>query len=200
MVNLASYSWTEYCNFNLKSRKNSCPKKVVFIFCRNFAGDFFRRQRIFADFKTEFWKVSSSHAYIPISSARNYRPCFRENQPKRSFSIKWKRAFWACFRENRVYKFGHRWCYGEHLLRKFIRKPQFCSKRWSSRAQNIVLFSFAAKSTLRIKLQCWFFLWRYMNASPFEISKKIAKIYFYFWLISFRLQKTEWSFKATHEQ
>ncbi len=41
------------------------------------------------------------------SGARNYRPCFRENQPKRSFSIKWKRAFWACFRENRVYKFGH---------------------------------------------------------------------------------------------
>ncbi len=25
-------------NFNLKSRKNSCPKKVVFIFCRNFGG------------------------------------------------------------------------------------------------------------------------------------------------------------------
>ncbi len=41
------------------------------------------------------------------SCARNYRPCFRENQPKRSFSIKWKRAFWACFRENWVYKFGH---------------------------------------------------------------------------------------------
>ncbi len=43
------------------------------------------------------------------NSARNYRPCFRENQPIRSFSIKWKRAFWACFRENWVYKFGHRW-------------------------------------------------------------------------------------------
>jgi hypothetical protein len=41
------------------------------------------------------------------SCARIYRPCFRENQPKRSFSIKWKRAFWACFRENWVYKFGH---------------------------------------------------------------------------------------------
>ncbi len=41
-------------------------------------------------------------------SARNYSPCFRENQPKRSFSIKRKRAFWACFRENWVYKFGHR--------------------------------------------------------------------------------------------
>ncbi len=42
-----------------------------------------------------------------VTCARNYRPCFRENQPKRSFSIKWKRAFWACFRENWVYKFGH---------------------------------------------------------------------------------------------
>ncbi len=146
MVNLAADSWTKYCDFNLKSRKNSCPKKVVIIFCRNFAG--------------EFWKVSRSQAYIPIS----------------------------------------RWCYGEHFLRKFIWKPQFCSERWSSRAQSIVLFSFAAKSTLRIKIQCWFFLWRYMNASPFEISKKIAKIYFYFWLISFCLQKTEWSFKAKHEQ
>ncbi len=48
------------------------------------------------------------------NSARNYRPCFRENQPKRSFSIKWKRAFWACFRENWVYKFGH--CTRKYLL------------------------------------------------------------------------------------
>ncbi len=44
--------------------------------------------------------------YFVQKSARNYRPCFRENQPKRSFSIKWKWAFWACFRENWVYKFG----------------------------------------------------------------------------------------------
>ncbi len=34
MVNLAADSRTKYCNFNLKSRKNSCPKKVVFIFCQ----------------------------------------------------------------------------------------------------------------------------------------------------------------------
>jgi hypothetical protein len=37
---------------------------------------------------------------LKLSCARNYRPCFRENQPKRSFSIKWKRAFWACFLKN----------------------------------------------------------------------------------------------------
>ncbi len=46
-------------------------------------------------------------AILSPTCARNYRPCFRENQPKRSFSIKWKRAFLACFRENWVYKFGH---------------------------------------------------------------------------------------------
>ncbi len=46
---------------------------------------------------------------IDSACARNYRPCFRENQPKRSFSSKWIRAFRACFRENWVYKFGH--CY-----------------------------------------------------------------------------------------
>ena len=165
MVNLAADSWTKYCNFNLKSRKNSCPKKVVFIFCRNFASDFFRRRRIFADFKTEFWKVSRSQAYIPIS----------------------------------------RWCYGEHFLRKFIRKPQFCSERWSSRAQSIVLFSFAAKKhtwnkdTIHLENVDFFFEGTWMLLL-LKYYKKIAKIYFGFWLISFRLQKTEWSFKATHEQ
>ncbi len=153
MVNLASDSWTKYYNFKLKSRKDSCPQKVVFIFCRNFAGNFFRRRRIFVDFKTEFWKISRSQAYIPIS----------------------------------------RWCYGEHFLRKFIRKPRLCSRRWSESAKNKARFGFAAK-----KIQCWFFLWRYMKDSPLEIKKKLLK--FGFWLISFRLQKTEWSFKATHEQ
>ncbi len=68
MVNLAADSWTKYRIFNLKSRQYSSLQKVVFIFCRNFAGNFFRRRRIFADFKTEFLKVSRSHAYIP-----NYR-------------------------------------------------------------------------------------------------------------------------------
>jgi hypothetical protein len=37
-----------------------------------------------------------------------------------------------------------RWCYGEHL-RKFIRKPRFCSERWSTSAQSIARFGFAAK-------------------------------------------------------
>jgi hypothetical protein len=57
--------------------------------------------------KKGFPGLECEKSSFPIPSARNYRPCFRENQPKRSFSIKWKRAFWACFRENWVYKFGH---------------------------------------------------------------------------------------------
>ncbi len=40
-------------------------------------------------------------------SARNYRPSFRENKPKTLVLYDWKRAFWACFRENWVYKFEH---------------------------------------------------------------------------------------------
>ncbi len=34
MVNLAADSWTKYCNFDLKSRKNSCPKKLFLFFAK----------------------------------------------------------------------------------------------------------------------------------------------------------------------
>jgi hypothetical protein len=68
MVNLAADSWTKYRTFNLKSRKYSSLQKVVYIFSETLPAIFFRRRRIFADFKTEFLKVSRSHAYIP-----NYR-------------------------------------------------------------------------------------------------------------------------------
>ncbi len=67
MVNLAADSSTKYGIFLLKSKKDSCPQNVVFIFCQNFAGDFFRRRRIFVEFKTEFSKVSRSHIHIAIS-------------------------------------------------------------------------------------------------------------------------------------
>jgi len=43
------------------------------------------------------------------SGARNYRQSFRENKPKTLVFYDWKRAFWACFREYWVYKFGHYW-------------------------------------------------------------------------------------------
>ncbi len=35
-------------------------------------------------------------------------PRFRENKPKTLVCSHGKRAFWACFRENWVYNFGHR--------------------------------------------------------------------------------------------
>ncbi len=35
-------------------------------------------------------------------------PRFRENKPKTLVFCHRKRAFWACFRENCVYNFGHR--------------------------------------------------------------------------------------------
>jgi hypothetical protein len=40
-------------------------------------------------------------------SARIYRPSFCENKPKTLVFSHRKRAFWACFRENWVHKFGH---------------------------------------------------------------------------------------------
>ncbi len=43
-----------------------------------------------------FGKTSPIRSFCMIENgAQNYRPCFRVNQPKRSFSIKWKRAFWT---------------------------------------------------------------------------------------------------------
>jgi hypothetical protein len=39
--------------------------------------------------------------------ARIYRPSFHENKPKTLVFSHTKRAFWACFRENWVYNFGH---------------------------------------------------------------------------------------------
>ncbi len=39
--------------------------------------------------------------------ARIYRPSFREKKPKTLVFSHRKRAFWACFHENWVYKFGN---------------------------------------------------------------------------------------------
>ena len=49
------------------------------------------------------------------------------------------------------------------------------------------------KSTLRIKIESWFFHMMCANASPLGIFTKIGKIYFGFWLISFCLPKTGFS-------
>ncbi len=160
MVYLAADSWTKYCNFKLKSNKDSCPKKVVFIFCQNFAGDFFWRRRIFVTLKPNSERSLGPRPTFPFPGGVMGN------------------IFWENSSESPDY-----------------------APRDVPRVQKIKHVSVSLqKSTLRIKIQCWFFLWRYMNASPLEISKKVAKIYFGFWLISFRLQKTEWYFKATHDQ
>ncbi len=60
--------------------------------------------------KTASWAVCcGSGMFIsdPISRTWIYRPGFRKNKSKTLVFSHWKRAFWACFRENRVYKFGH---------------------------------------------------------------------------------------------
>ncbi len=44
---------------------------------------------------------------VPIAIARFFRPSFRENKLKPLVFYDWKRAFWAYFRENWVYKFVH---------------------------------------------------------------------------------------------
>ncbi len=46
---------------------------------------------------------------------RIYRPSFLKNKPKTLVFSHKKRAFWACFRENWVDKFGH-WSSGHILL------------------------------------------------------------------------------------
>ncbi len=56
------------------------------------------------------WTLSFGRAYSRSrnkSSAWIYRPSFRENKPKTLGFSHRKRAFWAGFRENWVYKFGH---------------------------------------------------------------------------------------------
>jgi hypothetical protein len=45
----------------------------------------------------------------PFCRARIYRTSFCKNKPKKLFFNDLKRAFWACFRENWFYKFGHWW-------------------------------------------------------------------------------------------
>jgi hypothetical protein len=50
---------------------------------------------------------SSSIGNYPPICARIYRPSFHENKPKTLVFSHTKRAFWACFRENWVYNFGH---------------------------------------------------------------------------------------------
>ncbi len=44
---------------------------------------------------------------VKVYCARIYRPSIHENKPKTLVFSHRKRAFWACFRENWFYNFGH---------------------------------------------------------------------------------------------
>ncbi len=55
------------------------------------------------------FSVDPDTAFISMRIiARIHRPSFRENKPKTLVYSPWQRAFCSCFRENWVYKFGHR--------------------------------------------------------------------------------------------
>ncbi len=73
-----------------------------------------------------------------------YRPSFSENKPKTLVFNDWKRAFMACFRENRIYKFRHR-----RLRRCVLAKETTSNSTYSSNALIfiprhllLILFSF----------------------------------------------------------
>jgi hypothetical protein len=57
------------------------------------------------------------------TGARIYEPSFRENKPKTLVFSHRKRVFWAFFRENWVYKFGHGSSFSKNtIFRLFLRK------------------------------------------------------------------------------
>ncbi len=159
MVNLAADSSTKYCIFNLKSKKDWCPKKVVFIFCQNFAGDFFWRREFLSNLKP--------------NSQRSLGPIYTFSFPGGVMG----NIFWE----------------------KSSASPDFAPRNGLRRTKYNACTKYSAfrfrgnKTQLRIKIQHWFFKMMYMNASPLGISRKIAKILFGFWLISFCLQKTGFS-------
>ncbi len=67
--------------------------------------------RIFSILRT--WSLHGTinfwFAIIKLFCARIYRPSFLENKPKTLVFNDWKLAYWACFRENWVKKFGYWW-------------------------------------------------------------------------------------------
>ncbi len=82
-----------------------------------------RRQcKMWSSKKIYLWKDFAAGVYLfeaqkppppptqTLYCARNDRPSFHENMPKTLVLYDWKRAFWACFHENWVYKFRHSTC------------------------------------------------------------------------------------------
>jgi hypothetical protein len=88
---------------------------------------------------------------------------------------------------------------GKKFRRKSSASPNFDPRdglprtKYNARTKYSAFWFRRKKNTLRIKVQHWFFYRRSTNVSPLGISKKIGKIYFGFWLISFCLPKTGFS-------
>ena len=61
--------------------------------------------------------------------------------------------------------------------------------KYNARTKYSAFWFRGKKSTLTVKIQGWIFHMMYMNASPVGLSKKIRKISFSFWLLSFFLAK-----------
>ena len=84
---------------------------------------------------------------------------------------------------------------GKQLGENSSRMPYFAPRdghrrtKYSAHTKYIAFRFRCQKSPLRTKIQRWLFHMMYMNASPVGLSKKIRKISFSFWLLSFFLQK-----------
>ncbi len=83
-----------------------CSFSRFFVSCRVNLNNFFCR--FFG--RLECWSLlclCRHFVFLKDVCARIYRPSFHENKPKTLVFSHTKRAFWACFRENWVYNFGH---------------------------------------------------------------------------------------------
>jgi len=83
-----------------------------------------------------------------------------------------------------------RWCYRESYLRNHQQAPILLREMVHQRKKYIACtkysaFRFRCKiRTLRMKIQRWFFLWRYLNVSPLGIKKKSLNL---FWFLTYKL-------------
>ncbi len=125
-------------------------------------------------------KMPHSQIFLKTqSNARNYRPSFRENKPKTLVLYDWKRAFWACFRENWVYKFGHK-SRLYVLLVKLI--EQYCTL-WYCAYRVYILYSIVQSPQIEIEkvgtskyLAINWRPWRYDHKSIWEICSNMSSI------------------------
>ncbi len=78
-----------------------------------------RQGHIFAEFKKSILGIYKDLTlYTGKTTVPEFiDPRFRENKPKTLVFSHRKRAFWACFRENCVYNFGH-CCIHEKVKKK----------------------------------------------------------------------------------